>query len=69
MKFKAMLCKNDVTRYLLQQIKDKKSNLIFSPDISDMYMILRMLDKVGKYIVGCKIHYDIIKDWDERFFF
>lgn len=68
MKFKAMLCKNDVTRYLLRQIKEtKKSSLIFSADISDMYMILRMLDKVGKYIVGCKIHYDIIKDWDENF--
>ena len=68
MKFKAMLCKNDVTRYLLHQIKEtKKSSLIFSADISDMYMILRMLDKVGKYIVGCKIHYDIIKDWDEEF--
>ena len=68
MKFKAMLCKNDVTRYLLHQIKEtKKSSLIFSADISDMYMILRMLDKVGNYIVGCKIHYDIIKDWDENF--
>lgn len=68
MKFKAMLCKNDVTRYMLQHIKDvKKSNLIFSPDISDMYMILTMLDKIGKYIVGCKIHYDIIRDWDESF--
>ena len=68
MKFKAVLCKNDVTRYLLKSIKDtKKSNLIFSPDISDMYMILRMMDKVGKYIVGCKIHYDIIKDYDESF--
>ena len=68
MKFKAMLCKNDVTRYMLQHIKDvKKSSLIFSADISDMYMILTMLDKIGKYIVGCKIHYDIIRDWDESF--
>lgn len=68
MKFKALLCKNDVTRYLLQHITmTKNSNLIFSPDISDMYLILRMLEKIGKYIVGCKIHYDIIKDCDGDF--
>lgn len=67
-KFKALLCKNDVTRYLLESIQlTKNSNLIFSADLTSPDLIYRMLDIIGKYIVACKIHYDIIKDYDGKF--
>lgn len=67
-KFKSLLCKNDVTRYLLNKVSlDKQSNLIFSADISDSVELLNIVDKIGKYIVGCKIHYDILDDSEGNF--
>ena len=66
MKFKSLLCKNDITRYMLNNIKEsKKSNLIFSADISNHEKIIQILETVGKYIVVCKIHSDIIDNIDD----
>lgn len=66
MKFKSLLCKNDITRYMLNNIKEsKKSNLIFSADIPDYKKIIQILERVGKYIVVCKIHSDIIDNIDD----
>ena len=66
MKFKSLLYKNDITRYMLQDISEKKqSTLIFSADISDYNKIVTILDKIGDKIVACKIHYDIIEKVNE----
>jgi len=56
---KSLITKTDITRFLLNKImKDKKSRLCFSADIYDIKEILPMLDKVGPYIVICKLHLD-----------
>ena len=57
----ALLYKNDIIKYRLKKISEiKKSNLCFSADIEDPHILIKMLDLIGKYIVVCKIHYDII---------
>jgi len=66
--FQYLLCKNDVVRYRLQKIcKQKASKLCFSADINDPNRIIRILDQIGRYIVICKIHYDIIDDSNNVF--
>ena len=66
--FQYLLCKNDVVRYRLQQIcKHKGSKLCFSADINDPSKIIKILDQIGRYIVICKIHYDIIDDYNNVF--
>jgi len=58
---KSLLYKNDVVKYRLKKIgEEKKSRLCFSADIEDPIKILEMLNKIGKQIVVCKIHFDII---------
>lgn len=58
---KTLLYKNDIIKYRLAQIsEEKKSKLCFSADIENPTNLLKILDIIGKYIVICKIHYDII---------
>ena len=65
---KAAIYKNDIVKCRLDIIsKDKQSKLCFSPDIENPDIILDKLDKIGKHIVICKIHYDIIDDKDNTF--
>tara|TARA_B100001175_G_C19478296_1_gene625617 strand:+ start:228 stop:1337 length:1110 start_codon:yes stop_codon:yes gene_type:complete len=66
MDFKSLFYKNDIIRYMLQDITiKKKSKLIFSADLTDYNKIIDILNKIGIYIVACKIHYDIIENVDE----
>lgn len=66
----SLLYKNDVVKYMLYRIKEKKkSKLCFSADIEDPNILLEKLDKIGPYIVACKIHYDIINFKDLLLFF
>lgn len=65
MKFKSLLYKNDITKYLLQSISEsKKSKLIFSADISNCQKIIEIIKKIGKHIVACKIHSDMIDNFE-----
>jgi uridine monophosphate synthetase len=67
---KSLLYKNDITKYKLKQISsNKNSKLCFSADIEDPIKLLDILNKIGRYIVICKIHYDIInlKDYSGNF--
>ena len=58
---KSVLYKTDVVKYRLKKISNlKKSNLCFAADIKNPTKLLDILDIIGKYIVVCKIHYDII---------
>ena len=64
---KSLLTKTDIVRYRLESIvNSKKSRLCFSADHSNTDYLLKMLDEIGKYIVICKIHYDIMNDIDEN---
>lgn len=66
--FKSLIYKNDVVKYRLNKIsKEKNSNLCFAADIEDPAKIINILDQIGKYIVICKIHYDIMDDSDNNF--
>ena len=57
---KSLLYKNDIIRYRLDDISQKKnSNICFAADITDPYKFLEILNKIGPYIVICKIHFDI----------
>lgn len=61
MNVKSLFYKNDITRYMLHNISyQKNSNLIFSADLTNYNKIINILHKIGKNIVVCKIHYDII---------
>jgi len=42
-----------------QFIKEKGSNIIFSPDITNVEELIYKLDLVGPYILGVKLHTDI----------
>ena len=65
MKFKSLLYKNDITKYLLHSISEsKKSKLIFSADISNCQKIIEIIEKIGKHIVACKIHSDMIDNFE-----
>ena len=58
----SLITKTEITRYTLSKImEEKKSRLCFSADIYDTERLLTMLDKIGQYIVICKIHYDCYK--------
>ena len=66
---RSLFCKNDVVKYRLQEIKEEKqSNLCFSADlVDDTDKLMNIIDQIGKYIVVCKIHYDIIDDVEGKF--
>ena len=40
-------------------------NIIFSADLQYSYKIFNILDIIGEYIYGLKIHCDIILDWND----
>ena len=59
---KALFTKTDYIRYQLSKITiSKKSNFIFSADISCPLKMIEMIQKVGPYIVICKLHLDCIE--------
>jgi len=59
---KSTFTKTDIIRYRLNQlIKNKKSRLCFSADIEYPDKIYKILEDIGKHIIICKIHFDIIK--------
>lgn len=63
LKFRSLLSKTDVIRYKLKEISEKKrSKLCFSADITDISELSNVLNKIGEYIVVCKIHIDIHSD-------
>ena len=65
---KSLFYKNDIVKYRLNEIKkEKNSNLCFSADIEDPEKVYKILEIIGKHIVICKIHYDIINDNDNSF--
>ena len=58
---------NPLTQKLMDKMKEKKSNLVLSLDVTTQKEFFEMLDKVGNEIVMLKTHVDIIDDYDENF--
>ena len=46
---------------------EKKTNVIWSADLSTQHEILNLLSRLGPYILGVKLHSDIIQDYDKSF--
>ena len=60
---KSVFNKTDVVKYRLNEIKDKKkSDICFAADTMDYPHLWAILEKIGKYIVICKIHFDTVDD-------
>ena len=65
---KSLLCKNDIVKYRLKEISEKKkSKICFAADINDPCRLFEILDKIGKYIVIVKIHYDTFDLKDQEY--
>jgi uridine monophosphate synthetase len=58
---RSLINMNDIIKYRINDIKNKKkSKLCFSADLQNPIRILEILEKIGEYIVICKIHLDTI---------
>jgi len=65
----SLINKPDIIKNKLKRIiKIKNTRLCFSADIEDPNKIIEILNKIGKYIAICKIHFDIFKFIDSNHF-
>lgn len=63
----SLLTKTDIIKYRIETLrKEKKSNLCFSADLLDLSKLWSILDEIGKYIVICKVHYDIVPEEERK---
>ena len=58
---------NPLTIKLMNKIKDKKSNLVLSLDVTTQKEFFEILDEAGSEIVMLKTHVDILDDYDDDF--
>jgi uridine monophosphate synthetase len=58
------LLKNDKNK-IINIAKNKRSNIIASIDLKDPNRILNLINEIGDYVCGIKLHYDIIKFTDQ----
>lgn len=60
-----------MSNLLLKKIHDliieKNSNIIISPDKPDCQFVLNLVDKIGPYIIGVKLHTDIFDPNDVNY--
>lgn len=57
-----LISKVDIIKNKLNTIiKNKKTRLCFSADLEDPIKVIDILEKIGKNIAVCKIHFDIFK--------
>lgn len=52
---------DDIQQNLLNIAKEKESNIILSADLDDLHDIIYLIETIGKYIVGVKLHLDIFR--------
>ena len=66
-KQRAAYCTNPIAQQLLSIMEAKKTNLIFSADVTNKEKLLELADLIGPEICALKIHCDIIDDYDQDF--
>ncbi len=54
--------RNDIISKILDIRNSKNNNIILSVDFTDINNAINMIDMVGKYVCGIKLHFDIIKN-------
>ena len=59
---KSYLVKHNLHRI----IKEKSTRLCFSADLTDGNKVIELLEKVGENIAICKLHTDIIENFDDK---
>lgn len=62
---RAILCKNAVTKRLLEIVAAKETNLALSADVTETRQLLKLADEIGPYICVLKTHIDELRDFDE----
>lgn len=63
----SLLTKTDIMKYRIQKLrKEKRSDLCFSADLMDLPKLWSIIEQIGKHIIICKIHYDMIPE-EKRF--
>lgn len=55
---------NAVAKQLFQNMLSKQSNLIWSADISSGEMLLKVLQQIAPHIIGVKLHFDTLTDFE-----
>ena len=65
--FQPKFYENPVSNTLWNNALNKRSNIIFSADYSHKIDVLHAIDTVGPYVIGVKLHTDIINDFDDEF--
>jgi len=63
---RAAYCTNPIAQRLLTIMETKKTNLIFSADVTNKKELLRLAELIGPEIAVLKIHCDIIVDYDQE---
>lgn len=63
---RAAFCTNPIAQRLIGIMETKKTNLIFSADVTNKKKLLELADIVGPEISVLKIHCDIIDDYDQE---
>ena len=66
-KERAACCTNPIAQRLLTIMEGKKTNLVFSADVTNKTKLLQLADLIGPEISVLKIHCDIIDDYDQEF--
>jgi uridine monophosphate synthetase len=66
-KRRATYCTNPIAQRLLTIMDAKKTNLIFSADVTQKKKLFELADLVGPKICVLKIHCDAIDDYDKDF--
>jgi len=63
---KAKNAHHPVTEKLLQIVQEKRTNLIFSGDVTSKEELLKLADETGPHICCLKTHIDIVNDFDDQ---
>ncbi len=66
-KQRATYCTNPIAQRLLTIMDAKKTNLIFSADVTQKTKLFELADLIGPKICVLKIHCDAIDDYDKEF--
>ncbi|MBB65209.1 MAG: orotidine-5'-phosphate decarboxylase [Waddliaceae bacterium] len=56
-----------LSKQLLELMEEKKTNLVFNPDVKNSQEFLRLADLVGPEIAVLKTHIDLIEDFTPEF--